>query len=92
MYRHVINDKLTLLLKIIKIFMPTRSDPDQERYCGSDQAKKFRILPEKAALLKVPSHQIRSAQKWYGWTGSHGYKTADGQQNFKTYLRFVNLN
>jgi hypothetical protein len=24
--------------------------------------------------LKVPSHQIRLALKWYGWTGSHGYK------------------
>ncbi len=28
--------------------------------------------------LKVPSHQIRSAWKWYSWTGSHGYKNRWG--------------
>ncbi len=25
------------------------------------------------STLKVPSHQIRSAWKWYRWIGSHGY-------------------
>ncbi len=28
--------------------------------------------------LKVPSHQIRSAWKWYGWTSSHGYNNRRG--------------
>jgi hypothetical protein len=41
--------------------------------------------------LKVPSHQIRLALKWDRRIGSHGYKTADGKQNFKTFLRFFNF-
>ncbi len=28
--------------------------------------------------LKVPSHEIRSPWKWYGWMEFHGIKTADG--------------
>ncbi len=34
----------------------------------------IRIFTLGATVLKVPSHQIRSTQKWYGWAGSHGYK------------------
>jgi hypothetical protein len=33
------------------------------------------------SYLKVPSHQIRLALKWYGWNDFHEY---DGKQNFKT--------
>ncbi len=34
--------------------------------------------------FKSPSHQIRSAWRWYGWTVSPGYKKiVDGKQNLK---------
>ncbi len=36
-------------------------------------------------------HQIRSALKWDRWMALMGIKTADGKQNFKTCLHFLNF-
>ncbi len=41
--------------------------------------------------LKVPSHQIRLALKWYGWIEFHEYKNRGWETQFENLLLFLNL-
>jgi hypothetical protein len=47
------------------------------------------IITYVIAYLKVPSHLIRSASKWYDWIGRNEYKDRGWYTDFKCRLYFL---
>ncbi len=49
-------------------------------------------IGNKSIMLKVLSHQIRSAWRWFGWIGLDQYKDRGWLKYFLILLPFANLN
>ncbi len=73
----------------MKIRMQLHNGTEQDRnvtFQFSDVS--FRREEEGGAALKVPSHQIRLAWKWYGWIGLDEYKNRGW---FNEFLNVVSI-